>query len=119
MGKAKAGVKKIAIGVAGATVLIVGIVAIPYPGPGWLIVFAGLAILATEFEWADRLLSFARGKYNAWTEWIARQPLPTRLAVLALTGVVVIVTIWLVNGFGIVNGILHLPYNWVESPFVR
>jgi uncharacterized protein (TIGR02611 family) len=119
MGKAKAGAKKIAIGIAGTIVLIVGVIAIPYPGPGWLIVFAGLAILATEFEWADRLLGFARGKYDAWTEWIARQPLLLRLAILALTGIVVVVTIWLVNGFGIINGILHLPYNWVESPFVR
>ncbi|HVE95418.1 MAG TPA: PGPGW domain-containing protein [Pseudonocardiaceae bacterium] len=24
---------------------------IPYPGPGWLVVFAGLIILGTEFAW--------------------------------------------------------------------
>ena len=26
------------------------------PGPGWLIIFAGLGILASEFAWADRAL---------------------------------------------------------------
>lgn len=51
-------------------VLVVGVIAIPYPGPGWLIVFAGLAILATEFDWARRVLRYARGKYDAWTAWL-------------------------------------------------
>ena len=41
----------------GLLVLGVGILAIPYPGPGWAIVFIGLAILATEFEWARKLLA--------------------------------------------------------------
>jgi uncharacterized protein (TIGR02611 family) len=36
---------------------------IPYPGPGWLVVFAGLALLATEFERAQRVLTFARTHY--------------------------------------------------------
>ena len=50
---------RIVVGVVGLAVLGVGIVAIPYPGPGWAIVFVGLAILATEFDWARRLLSYA------------------------------------------------------------
>ena len=119
MNKAKAGMKKIAVGIVGTVVLLVGIVAIPYPGPGWLIVFAGLAILATEFDWAERLLRFARGKYDLWVQWIARQSLPIRLAVLAFTGIVIVITIWLVNGFGILNGLLHLPFHWAESPLLR
>ena len=35
----------------GVTVVIVGLILVPLPGPGWLIVFCGLAILATEFHW--------------------------------------------------------------------
>ena len=46
---------RIVIAVIGLTVLGIGILAIPYPGPGWAIVFVGLAILATEFDWARRL----------------------------------------------------------------
>ena len=55
-----------------------GIVLIPLPGPGWLIVFAGLAILATEFVWAERLLRFARRKVHGWTEWVTSQSLLVR-----------------------------------------
>jgi len=64
---------RIVIAVVGATVVVVGIVLIPLPGPGWLIVFAGLALLATEFAWADRLLQYARGKVRGWTDWVTRQ----------------------------------------------
>ena len=57
----------------GTVVLVLGIIAIPYPGPGWLIVFAGLGILATEFTWAGRLLRFARRYYDRWVAWVRRQ----------------------------------------------
>jgi len=116
MGRLKKGAKKLIIGIVGGLVVVVGIIAIPYPGPGWLIVFAGLAILATEFEWAGRLLEFARSKYDAWVDWLKRQSLFVRLLVLALTAVVIVVTIWLLNGFGFMNKLLHLPFPWLDSP---
>jgi uncharacterized protein (TIGR02611 family) len=40
----------------GFTVLILGIVMILTPGPGWLTILLGLGILAAEFVWARRLL---------------------------------------------------------------
>ncbi len=61
--------KRIFVGIGGGLVVIIGIIAIPYPGPGWLIVFAGLAILATEFEWAQRILDKAKGEYDKWQAW--------------------------------------------------
>lgn len=111
--------RKVVVAVVGSIVLLVGIIAIPYPGPGWLIVFAGLAILATEFTWAQRILDFAKDKYDRWQDWLLGQPTPIKIAVLTLTGLVVVVTIWLVNGFGIVNGLLNLRQEWLVSPFVR
>ena len=30
------------------------------PGPGWVVVIIGLAILATEFEWAQRILHWTK-----------------------------------------------------------
>ena len=54
--------KKVFIGIVGGIVLLAGIVMIPYPGPGWVVVFAGLGILSTEFEWAQRVLHYANGK---------------------------------------------------------
>jgi uncharacterized protein (TIGR02611 family) len=46
--------KRIALEVAGWTLLLVGIAAIPLPGPGLLGVFAGLALLSRQYDWADR-----------------------------------------------------------------
>jgi uncharacterized protein (TIGR02611 family) len=104
------------VGVVGTAVLVAGIVTIPYPGPGWLILFAGLAILGTEFRWAQRVLRWARSRYNAWTEWVREQPLLVRLTVIALTGAIVLVTLWSVNAFGLVAGWAGLQWDWVRSP---
>ena len=49
-------VKRVIKAVFGFTLLIIGIVMFVTPGPGWLVVFSGLAVLAAEFLWARRLL---------------------------------------------------------------
>ena len=69
---------RVGVAVVGTAVVLVGIFLIPLPGPGWLIVFLGLGILATEFVWAERLLDFAKAKVLAWTRWLRRQSLPVR-----------------------------------------
>ena len=53
--------KRVLVGVAGGFVTLIGVVALVAPGPGWLIIFTGLGILATEFAWAARALTKARG----------------------------------------------------------
>jgi uncharacterized protein (TIGR02611 family) len=119
MQKVKRQAKRVIIGVTGGIVLLVGIIAIPYPGPGWLIVFSGLAILATEFTWAQRVLDFAKGKYDAWTAWLKRQHMGVRILVLSLTCAVVLLTLWLLNVFGMVSGWLGVSSEWLRSPFAR
>lgn len=42
--------------VIGFTILLIGVVMLVTPGPGWAAIFGGLAILAAEFVWARRLL---------------------------------------------------------------
>ncbi len=111
--------RRIAIGIVGGLLLVVGIIAIPYPGPGWLIVFTALAILSTEFAWAKRVLDFAKGKYDAWEEWLKRQAFWVRAVFWIITCVVVVVTIWLLNGYGLLNSWLHLGQDWVQSPFFK
>lgn len=111
--------KKLAIGIVGGVVLLIGILLIPYPGPGWLIVFAGLAILATEFSFAQRVLDRARGVYDAWRVWLKQQSTWVQLLVLSLTGLIVILTIWLVNGFGLLNSFFNLGQDWLTSPLFR
>lgn len=96
--------------------LVAGVVMIPYPGPGWLVVFAGLAILGSEFTWARRLLHAARRRYDEWTAWMRRQHTGLRLAMMLLTGVVVVLTLWLVNAFGLVASVVGLEWSWLQGP---
>ena len=78
---------KIGIGVLGTLVIALGIILIPFPGPGWAIVILGLAIWALEFAWAKSLLEFTKRHVKAWTSWIGRQSLPVR-GVLGVVGLV-------------------------------
>ena len=49
-----------AVAVIGFTVLLIGIAMVVLPGPAIVVIPLGLAILATEFVWARRLLEKAR-----------------------------------------------------------
>jgi len=85
--------------VVGLTVVAVGIILIPFPGPGGLIVLTGLPILSLEFVWAQRLLAFTRRHLERWWRWVLRQSLVVRGLVAAsgmafVTGVVLL-TLWL------------------------
>ena len=48
--------------VVGFTVLLAGVVMLVTPGPGWVTIAAGLAILAAEFVWARRLLDHLKAQ---------------------------------------------------------
>lgn len=112
---------RVGVGVLGALVVALGIVAIPYPGPGWLIVFAGLGILGSEFTWAARVLRFARRYYDRWSSWVRRQSRVVQALLAVATGIVVVVTIWLLNGFGLLAGWVGLEddWPWLTGPFAR
>lgn len=107
---------RVVVTVFGGLVLAGGILLIPYPGPGWLVVFAGLAILATEYTWAERVLGYARDKYDRWNAWLKRQHIVVRLAVLTLTALVVLATLWLLGVFGMIGGWFGIHWPWLQSP---
>jgi uncharacterized protein (TIGR02611 family) len=52
--------KRIAVTIAGGVLVLVGVVMLVLPGPGILVIIAGLAILATEYIWAQRALNYAK-----------------------------------------------------------
>ena len=108
--------RRVLIGVVGGVILVLGVIAIPYPGPGWAIVFIGLAILSTEFVWAKNLLRYAKGKYDAWQVWIKRQDIWLQGVFLGLTCAVVVITLWLLNAYGYTSDIFKLGLDWVRSP---
>ena len=76
---------RVVVAIIGFAIIGTGLALIPLPGPGWLIVFAGLAVLSTEFAWAERLLHYARSKVAGWTDWVIKQSLPVR-ATIGLVG---------------------------------
>ncbi|MEK8173238.1 TIGR02611 family protein [Streptomyces sp. M19] len=53
---------QVGVFVVGLAVVIAGIIMLPLPGPGWLVIFAGMAIWATEFVWAQLVLRWTKRK---------------------------------------------------------
>jgi uncharacterized protein (TIGR02611 family) len=54
-------VKRVIVSVIGATVLLIGVALLILPGPAFIVIPVGLAILATEYAWARRWLRKVRG----------------------------------------------------------
>lgn len=107
---------RIVVGVVGLAVLVVGILAIPYPGPGWAIVFVGLAILATEFEWARRALAWTRRRYDRVMDWFKAQGLWVQALGFVLTAAVVVGTLWLLGALSWTAGLFGIEWPWLKSP---
>ena len=107
---------RIAVAVIGLAVLAVGILAIPYPGPGWAIVFVGLAILGTEFAWARRTLAYTRERYDKLMAWFRRQGRWVQATGAALTGTIVVATLWLLGAAGWSAGLVGLEHECLKSP---
>jgi hypothetical protein len=53
-------VRRVIVSVVGTTVLLIGIALLVLPGPAFMVIPVGLAILATEYAWARRWLTKAR-----------------------------------------------------------
>lgn len=85
---------RVGVTITGIGVILIGIVLLPLPGPGWLIIFAGLGILATEYVWAAELLRLARRLFQRWTGWLLAQPRWTQRAVGLVTFAVIVAVAW-------------------------
>lgn len=110
-------VYRVTVGVVGFIVLAVGIAAIPYPGPGWAIVFLGLAILASEFYWAHRTLTFTRHHYGRVMTWLRRQNGWVRAASALFTAAVVVLTLWALGALAWSAKLIGLHHPALDSPF--
>ncbi|MCV7358086.1 TIGR02611 family protein [Mycolicibacterium fluoranthenivorans] len=109
-------VYRVVVAVVGTVVLAVGIVAIPYPGPGWAIVFLGLAILATEFRAAQVALHWAKLRYEAVMAWFARQHIAVKALSAAFTGLVVVASLWGLGALYWAGGLIGFEPAWLQSP---
>lgn len=96
-------VKKWGVALVGGLVLALGVVLMPLPGPGAVVVVLGMVILATQFEWAERRLDTVKD----WALKGAADSVRTWPRVLlSLLGV-----LWLV-GLGVVWGLRPDSPNW-------
>lgn len=87
-------VYRFVVGLLGVAITLGGLLLVPLPGPGWLVVLAGLSLLATEFDSARRLLDVARARLRRWTRWLARQGLAVRAGVGLGTAMCVACGLW-------------------------
>lgn len=56
MNKTAKQIKRFTVGLVGMTVILIGFALLVLPGPAFVVIPAGFAILATEFAWARRAL---------------------------------------------------------------
>jgi uncharacterized protein (TIGR02611 family) len=82
------------VGALGTFVVLLGLVLVPLPGPGWLVVFLGLALLGTEFSSAQRLKHFGERQVHRWARWIAARSLAVRAALGTGTATAVAGLLW-------------------------
>ncbi|HEX6330026.1 MAG TPA: PGPGW domain-containing protein [Actinomycetota bacterium] len=54
--------RRIAVSALGFVLVLGGLALLVLPGPGLLLIFAGLAVLASEYVWAQRALNYAKRK---------------------------------------------------------
>lgn len=67
-------VYRVCVGIVGGLMVIGGLILVPLPGPGWLVVFLGFAVLGTEFHWAHRVSQTVKRLLDRfWTWWRARR----------------------------------------------
>ncbi|EAP98962.1 hypothetical protein JNB_02300 [Janibacter sp. HTCC2649] len=109
-------VYRVGVFLLGLVIVVVGLLLIPFPGPGWLIVIAGLAIWATEFEKAQRVLEFVKSKLRIWEEWVKRQNLLVK-GLVGIVGVAFIATVlWLTFHFSGIPGFFPDGLtNWMRT----
>jgi len=56
----------------GFTLLLLGAVMLFTPGPGWLVIFLGLTLLAAEFVWAKRLMDRMKEQSTKFKDTVLR-----------------------------------------------
>src|SRR5574340_749098 len=69
-GKTLRQAKRAIIAIIGFTVVMLGVVMLVTPGPGWPFIFLGLSILAVEYVWARNLLKRLKKAGNAAAQTI-------------------------------------------------
>lgn len=82
---------RIAVIALGSVVTVAGVGMLVLPGPGIVVVIAGLGILSTEVSWAERLLAYAKRK--ARVDKVTEQAPWIKPVSIAITVIAVVVSV--------------------------
>jgi len=74
----------------GALLLVAGIALLVLPGPGFVLIAAGLALLATRFDWAKKPLDYAKDKAQQGIDEVKDSKVKAGLALACALGLVVL-----------------------------
>ncbi|MGW6237645.1 TIGR02611 family protein [Streptomyces sp. NPDC055094] len=81
---------QVGVFVVGLAVVIAGVFMLVLPGPGWLVIFGGMAIWATEFVWAQLVLRWTRRKVTEAAQKALDPKVRRRNIILTTIGLVII-----------------------------
>ncbi|MFF3494055.1 TIGR02611 family protein [Streptomyces sp. NPDC002795] len=81
---------QVGVFIVGLAVVVGGVIMLPLPGPGWLVIFGGMAIWATEFVWAQLVLRWTKRKVTEATQRALDPRVRRRNIILTTIGVVII-----------------------------
>ncbi|WAU80835.1 TIGR02611 family protein [Streptomyces sp. Qhu-G9] len=81
---------QVGVFVVGLAVVVAGVIMLPLPGPGWLVIFGGMAIWATEFVWAQLALRWTKRKVTEATQKALDPKVRRRNIILTTVGLVII-----------------------------
>ncbi|AWI27635.1 TIGR02611 family protein [Streptomyces sp. ICN441] len=98
---------QVGVFIVGFAVVVAGVIMLPLPGPGWLVIFAGMAIWATEFVWAQLVLHWTKRKVTEAAQRALDPRVRRRNIILTTVGLVIV-------------GVLGAVYLWnfgIEMPW--
>ncbi len=107
---------RIGVFVVGVLFVVAGLIMFVAPGPGWLTIILGLAILATEFAWAHRILQWTKQKAHEASAKALDPRVRKRNLLVGAAVVTILVAAgwWWVASFGWPQPLLS-TVDWVRS----
>jgi uncharacterized protein (TIGR02611 family) len=115
---ALAAATKAVVTVVGSVVEVVGVIMMVTPGPALVLIPLGLAILATEWAWAEKLLKRVRAEARRAKERAEAMDPKVRRRRLLLTGAVTVLAVGLVVGYVAAYdwpGVAVDGWDWAQS----
>ncbi|WBO67488.1 TIGR02611 family protein [Streptomyces camelliae] len=84
---------QVGVFVVGLAVVVAGVIMLPLPGPGWVVIFGGMAIWATEFVWAQLVLRWTKRKVTEAAQRALDPKVRRRNLTLTAIGLTIVVAL--------------------------